>query len=596
MDVAVIARPGSAALGACLHALRGEGIEPLVVEIAGDGAGQARNRALEVSTDDVLALVEDDVVVEAGWRAALDAAWGAAADDVAVIGGPLRPRFAAGRPGWLDPTLDAALAVQDLGEEPVALNPAHATFHGGNVSFRTAALRGAGGFWPARGHPRGRDWLSDEHHAQQALGAAGWRGRYEPGARAWRLAEPRARELLLSRARYGARMAALGGDGTRSRGEAARAVARAAAGLPVAVARGRRATAAARAARLAENMGVIAGGAAARRDFEPVARRTAFRPSVPPPARRTRRRRTARGALVLLYHRVAEPPRDPLGLAVAPHRFGAQLDVLGARRRLVDLAELAGRAASGDLDPACVAITFDDGYADNVRAAAPALEARGVPWTLFVSTGHVEEGRRFWWDEVVGLLDTAPASRPAELRLRIAGAPRAWRVETPAQREGAARAILAALQGLGPGEIAAAVAELRAWAGTEAGAQGGDGPMTVAELRELAARGVAIGAHTRTHRGLAYAPEAAQREEVRASRDDLERWLGRAPSAFSYPFGAPGADVDDTSIRVVREAGFACAVVNAPGAVTRRSDPLALPRVAVPDLDGPAFAEWLAAR
>ena len=41
----------------------------------------------------------------------------------------------------------------------------------------------------------------------------------------------------------------------------------------------------------------------------------------------------------------------------------------------------------------------------------------------------------------------------------------------------------------------------------------------------------------------------------------------RAPSAFSYPFGVPGADVDEISIRVVREAGFACAVVNAPGAV-----------------------------
>jgi peptidoglycan/xylan/chitin deacetylase (PgdA/CDA1 family) len=390
-------------------------------------------------------------------------------------------------------------------------------------------------------------------------------------------------------------MAALGGDGARSRGEAVRTAARAAAGLPVAVARGRRATMAARGARLAENVGVIAGGAAARRDFEPVVRRTAFRPSVPPPAS-ARRRRGARGALVLLYHRVAEPARDPLALAVSPERFGAQLDVLGARRRLVDLAELAGRAASGDLDPACVAITFDDGYADNVRAAAPALEARGVPWTLFASTGHVEEGRRFWWDEVVELLDTAPASRPAELRLPVAGAPRAWRVGSPGQREGAARAILAALQGLGAGEIAGAVAELRTWAGTEGGVPGSDRPMTVAELRDLAGRGVAIGAHTRTHRGLAYAPEADQREEVRTSRDDLERWLGRAPSAFSYPFGTPGADVDDTSIRVVREAGFACAVVNAPGAVTRRSDPLALPRVAVPDLDGPAFAAWLDAR
>src|SRR5258706_15817198 len=98
MDVAVIARPGSASLGACLHALRGEGIEPLVVEIAGDGAGQARNRALEACAGDVLALVEDDVVVDTGWRAALEAAGAAAADDVAGIGGPPRPRLPARGP------------------------------------------------------------------------------------------------------------------------------------------------------------------------------------------------------------------------------------------------------------------------------------------------------------------------------------------------------------------------------------------------------------------------------------------------------------------------------------------------------------------
>ena len=73
--------------------------------------------------------------------------------------------------------------------------------------------------------------------------------------------------------------------------------------------------------------------------------------------------------------------------------------------------------------------------------------------------------------------------------------------------------------------------------------------MTVDDLRALAAAGVAIGAHTRTHRGLAYAAPGEQRAEVRRSREDLEAWLGRAPTAFAYPFGVPGADVDAATMR-----------------------------------------------
>jgi peptidoglycan/xylan/chitin deacetylase (PgdA/CDA1 family) len=104
---------------------------------------------------------------------------------------------------------------------------------------------------------------------------------------------------------------------------------------------------------------------------------------------------------------------------------------------------------------------------------------------------------------------------------------------------------------------------------------------------------VAIGAHTRTHRGLAYASPEDQRAEIATSRDDLERWLGRPPTSFAYPFGVPGADLDAVTMRIVRETGFSCAVVNAPGAVGPKSDRFALPRAAVPDLDGDAFARWL---
>jgi peptidoglycan/xylan/chitin deacetylase (PgdA/CDA1 family) len=584
--VAVIARPDSPTLDLCVSALRDAGALPDIVEIGGDGAAMARNRALAACQGEVLALVEDDVAVDTGWLRALHDGWHRVPDDLAVVGGPLRVGFVGERPGWFGSGLDAALTALDLGDAALDLDLAGRTLHGGNVSFRADALRGVGAFWPARGHADGRDWFSDEHHAQHALAAHGWRGRYEPGLAAVRLvlaAKLRLADLLRRRLRYGARMAAAGGG--RSPNVAARALASGVTGALLARDSAKRAQ---RAARAAENLGVVAGGPLVARDFEPVATRTQFRTSVPPPRRRRRRARRS-GALVLLYHRVADEPRDPLRLCVAPHTFEQHLDVLVARRRVVALDELVV-----EREPGTVAITFDDGYADNAETAAPMLAARALPWTLFASTGHIEERYPFWWDQLTQLFTAAPpGSDAAELRLMLPGGPRAWRTATVQARERARAAVLEALQALDADAIADTLKALRVWA-KEPRRDGEPAPMTVGAVRELAHAGVAIGAHTRTHRGLAYASPAEQRDEVRRSRADLKAWLGQDPSAFAYPFGIPNADVDSTTIAIVREAGFRCAFVNTAGLVTRHSDTFAIPRAAVPPLGADMFAGWLA--
>src|SRR5579862_5298392 len=46
-----------------------------------------------------------------------------------------------------------------------------------------------------------------------------------------------------------------------------------------------------------------------------------------------------------------------------------------------------------------VLLTFDDGYHNNVRAV-PVLEAFDVPAVFFISSGHVQLGKAFWWDVV----------------------------------------------------------------------------------------------------------------------------------------------------------------------------------------------------
>jgi peptidoglycan/xylan/chitin deacetylase (PgdA/CDA1 family) len=272
------------------------------------------------------------------------------------------------------------------------------------------------------------------------------------------------------------------------------------------------------------------------------------------------------GAVVLLYHRVAAVDDDPLGLAVHPDRFAEQMEVLADR--VVPLDELLDERASGS-----IAITFDDGYADNLAA----LTGLQLPVTLFVSTGHVEQGLAFWWDQLGRLA-------PGPLRVSIDGRDRAWRT-----RQAAREALQRELQARDAEQIAAALDQ----AGVGGPPPASERPMTIEELRGLHAAGVTVGAHTRTHRGLAYAPQAAQREEIERSRDDLAAWLGETPGAFSYPFGVPGADVGPTTVRLVQEAGFGCAVVNDPRTVHRGDDRFAIPRFAAPDLAADAFERWL---
>jgi peptidoglycan/xylan/chitin deacetylase (PgdA/CDA1 family) len=550
-----------------------------VVVEAPAGTAQARNAALAAAgAAEVLAYVDDDIAPPAGWFAALSAAWAAAPEDRALLGGPIELRFDAPRPRWLADGLLVALAPLDYGPEPLVVDPAQRTFHGGNVSFRTGALRAAGGFWPSRGGQR--DWFSEEHHAQRELAAAGWTAEYRPELRVSRIVRVGAltrRDVAARRLRYGGR-AQLVGTPRDVRG-ALRAAASGAAGAGVALARGDLATASERAARAAENAGAVAAPLVAHAGLQPATDSTPFRPSVPEPQRRlpklpALRRDDAPRATVLLYHRIADAADDPLGLAVSPANFASQVEAFGDR--VIALEQVA----AGDFADGAVVLTFDDGYADNLAA----LRGIGVPATVFVSTGHVEEGRAFWWDELARLLRTATATTP--LTVSLGTDARVWPARDDAGREIARRGLHAWLQVRSRADIEDALVQVRAWAQAPAGDD--PRPMTIAEVRELAGH-VTIGAHGRDHLSLRWLSREDQRTQMERSRDDLQRWLGAAPTAFSYPFGVPGRDVDETTIAVARELGFTVAVVNDERTISTVTEPLALPRPVARDVPGPAL-------
>ena len=109
------------------------------------------------------------------------------------------------------------------------------------------------------------------------------------------------------------------------------------------------------------------------------------------------RRRSPRG-LVLMYHRVAGPRRDPQQLDVRAANFDAQLAVIERTALPLPLDEFELRRREGRLPARAVAVTFDDGYADNLHTAAPLLARHGIPATIYVTAGMIGSTAGFPWD------------------------------------------------------------------------------------------------------------------------------------------------------------------------------------------------------
>ena len=581
-DVVVPVARGSNPLDECLQSLRREtGEQPRV--ITDEFAWQARQRALESSVGGVIAFVDPDVVVCEGWLAGLTLAWDVAPRSVAAIGGPIRgdaPEWARGRLGMID-----------LGADLLDLDPAERSLFAGNLSFRRRALLGVGGFEPPLDRHDATDWLSEEHEAQRQLGHWGWLVRYAPGVAAERKVQ---RASTVRRGwRYGVRTGLAGSRDSRT---ALSQGVKSAVGTFTSVVTARPGAAGERASRAAENLGVLVGSQRAKRPG-----RTAAHPPDPVTEDPTAAAAGAAGAsgpararvgvdLVLLYHRFAEGEPDPLGLCVAPAHFEQQLAVLGDELDIVALADIAAAIVEGAAGRGRVAITIDDGYVDNLTTGIPLIADAGVPATLFAATGHIETGRRFFWDEMQRLL-TGPGQRPK--RLELDG--RSWPTGTADQREAARQELHRLTQPQDLDAIEAVLDQLRDWAGDAAGAApDATRPVTVDELRELARTpGLDVGAHTRDHVNLGHRSADEIRAQVERSRDDVADWTGTRPTAFSYPFGIPRHDVSEEARAAVAAAGFRLAVVNQPVPVESRDDVFAIPRVFAPDLGADDFRTWL---
>lgn len=313
-----------------------------------------------------------------------------------------------------------------------------------------------------------------------------------------------------------------------------------------------------------------------------------------------------------MYHRVAEAPSDPWGLCVTPAHFAEQLAVLRARALPMRASEFAAQWAVGATTARSVAVTFDDGYADNLHEAKPILQRYEVPATCFVTTGYLGQPM-YWWDELERRL-LHPGRLPCTLRLESASYRGQWDLngaawygedafrrfrgwkgweKAPTLRHQIFASLHAACRPMMEPERRRILDQIRAAASKAADIPAAWRPLTEHELVTLGADGlVEIGAHTITHPVLSVCPSDAARKEVAGSRRALERILGRPVTSFAFPYGGP-EDFSSETVRIVQEAGFHCAFSTTPGVVGPTAERFRLPRIQVEDWTGEEFSKRL---
>lgn len=216
--------------------------------------------------------------------------------------------------------------------------------------------------------------------------------------------------------------------------------------------------------------------------------------------------------VVLCYHSVSST--TPFASA-SPVLFQQHLRWLKEHCDIVGFRDVLRCVTRGTgLGRPAVALTFDDGYADNYECAFPLLLSCGVPAAFFVTAGFVEKD-----STVMERFRVLRRARPEDVQ---------------------------ALE----------------WS----------------HVREMRNADMEIGAHTYSHPNLALLSRAAAEGEVRRSKDLTEDRLGAPVVSMAYPFGKPAQHFTRETMAIVSEAGYECAAAVTFRTVAPSDSRFALPR------------------
>lgn len=283
--------------------------------------------------------------------------------------------------------------------------------------------------------------------------------------------------------------------------------------------------------------------------------------------------------LTLYYHRINVLEHDCNLLCVSPDRFRQQMLYLKDNYQITRFEE-----DWSNLNENAVAVTFDDGYLDNLTYAVPILEELEIPATIFVSTGTMNQKRELWWDELERLL-LVGGSFPESFCLTDDEFGCEWETSTIELRKNCYQALHYLMKNHSlPAKRENWMRQLWEWRGLEPVARKEYLTLSEQNVRSLAqSKLISVGAHTISHPALAKLPAALQETEIVTSISRISELTGREITIFSYPFGGCPDDYNEKTMEICRRAGIRKAASTENALWDGDTDPYRIPRKVVRD-------------
>jgi peptidoglycan/xylan/chitin deacetylase (PgdA/CDA1 family) len=305
------------------------------------------------------------------------------------------------------------------------------------------------------------------------------------------------------------------------------------------------------------------------------------------------RRTAGAGPAVVTYHGVFPPGyqvQNPSldGNLVTAESLRQQLQLLKSRYRVISPEDFRRWLDSeASLPPRSVLLTCDDALRNTLTGMVPILRELGLSCLFFATGASVEPSpSMLWYEELyLMLLDAAPPftlSLP-EVDMRITIADKSERHSSWWKLVESLSTLDRQLRQAVLGEIRSQLRLSETWSArfiADPALASRFMTLDLAGLRQLAAAGMTVGAHSLSHPILAKASPDFAWQEIVESRTALEDALRQTVWAFGYPFGN-AATVTQREILMAEQAGFRCAFMNDGGGFGAKMNHFAVPRVHV---------------
>ncbi len=296
------------------------------------------------------------------------------------------------------------------------------------------------------------------------------------------------------------------------------------------------------------------------------------------------KRRSRRGAQILVYHRVNDE-NDPMFPGIPTDVFTQQMEYIADHYTVCSLTEVLQRLQSDDLPIDLLTITFDDGYRDNYSNAFPVLKRLGLPATIFLATDVIGTGRVLWHDRVFAAFRTTQA----RVLRGWDGDGRNYPLVSGAEKSTALHHFLKFLWSLDDDAKSIWITKLVDRLGVDEQTINPELMLDWGHVKAMSEHNIEFGAHTVSHPILSKVSTQRAWEEIHTSKKLIESKIKLPVRHFAYPVGR-AVDFTLQTKDLLREAGFESAVTTISGSNDSDRDLFELRRATPWDHEIDSFA------